>query len=70
MHAPVTADPDEKYKERRIMPNEVLRSESYRTVNKSTFDVTVEHVGELSGVYQIYLQYKHTQVFDTIFNHN
>jgi len=44
IHAPVNANPDVKYKERRIMPNEVLRSESYRTAHKLTFGMTVEQV--------------------------
>jgi cytochrome c oxidase subunit IV len=44
IHASVTADLDVKYREHRIMPNEVLRSESYRTVHKLTFGMTVEQV--------------------------
>lgn len=44
IHSSVTAEPDVKYREHGIMPNEVLRSESYRTVHKLTFGMTVEQV--------------------------
>jgi len=44
IHASVTPDPDVKYREHRIMPNEVFRSESPRTVHKLTFGMTVEQL--------------------------
>jgi len=47
IHASVNADSDVKYRGHHIMPNEVLRSESYRTVHKLRFDMTGEQVFDL-----------------------